>query len=122
MIHAIYIYFIINAFIAGVTIGNKEGIIFFLIAIFFGIPFYSLIFIYALFEWIVIRVDELLIIRGWYRLLYTDYFGKMDEITIKIRRQQYLGLRKDKTNCNKYERFFLRQIDKKYNYGITKEK
>lgn len=120
MIHIIYIYFIVNAFIAGVIFNDNKYLA--LLCLFFGLPLYVLSFFWAWFlrpSWIWLENNSLLL--GWYRLYFTDYFSKMDDLTIKIRRQQYFGLRNDRTNANRYQRFFLRQIDKKYNYGITKE-
>lgn len=120
MIHLIYIYFIINAFLAGLTVGNKEGVLTLFIAVFFGSPFYGIILLYTSIEQFVKWLNRILLIRAWYRLFLTSYFKNLNEMTIKIRTQQYKGIRLDKTNMNRYERYFYRKLDKKYNYGITK--
>lgn len=116
MIHLIYIYFVVNAFIAG-TIYNegndwRGAIVCFLI----GIPTYIYLFFLMFCKWL----EKIILIKAWYRLYFTDHFSKMEEWTIKIRSAQYHGQAKLTRNANWYERIFLRQIDKKYNYGITK--
>lgn len=121
MTHLIYIYFIVNAFLAGISSVNNYNLLKTLVILLFGLPIGALWFIYACIydsiSWIVTK----LIIIGWFRLLFTNYYGNLPKITVKIRKQQYQGIRSDNTNFNRYERFFMRQIDKKYNYGITKK-
>lgn len=121
MIHLIYIYFIVNAFVAGAVLGNRDGVSNCFVALFVGLPYYGLIFIYAVFEALVVWIVRVTIIKGWYRLYFTDYFSNLDDMTVKIHRHQYYGLRKDGTNTSWLGKIFLRQIDKKYNYGITRK-
>ncbi len=113
MIHLIYIYFIVNAFLAGSQDSLKYGILVFL----FGIPLYIGVYLIEFFEFLIKKS----LIRAWYRLYFTDYFANANDMFIKVRTAQYQGICKEsKDNLNKYSKFFLRQIDKKYNYGITK--
>ncbi|WP_343566351.1 hypothetical protein [Sphingobacterium sp.] len=117
MIHLIYIYFIINSFLAGMEFSDNKGMA--LTLLFFGLPLYTLgiIWLYAIRQ-PLIWIENKSLILGWYRLYFTDYFSKMDYQTIDVRRRQYRG-EYENINANNYQRFFLRQIDKKYNYGIT---
>lgn len=118
MTHAIYIYFIINAFLAGMEFSDNKGMA--LTLLFVGLPFYvaGIIWLYAI-RRPLIWIENKSLILGWYRLYFTNYFSKMDYQTIDVRRRQYRG-EYENINANRYQRFFLRQIDKKYNYGITK--
>jgi hypothetical protein len=120
MIHLIYIYFIVNAFIAGVSVGYREKLLDIVVSLTIGLPYYGIVFVYTCIEALIIWIGRVSLIRGWYRLYFTSYFENMSELAIKIRRQQYLGTRKNSKNANSYERFFLRHLDKKYGYGITK--
>ena len=120
MIHLIYIYFIVNAFLAGCTVGNKEGVITFFIAVLVGSPLYGILFIYACAEAFIKWSNDKALIKGWYRLYFTNYFAKLGDGTVRIRQAQYWGHKVNGVKANSYGRFFLRQLDKKYNYGITK--
>lgn len=122
MIHIIYIYFIINAFIAGYSIGINEGFWRFILALFFGIPFYSVVFIYTCSEALFKLIDNKTLVTGWFKLYFTNHFNKMDKETISLRKRQYngtSGIGRKGRRINKYERLFLEQIDKKYKFGIT---
>lgn len=116
MIHLIYIYFIVNAFLAGYEYRWDKHIPVAMVMFLIGLPVILLDYLIVFIGWIYLK----LLIKGWYHLYFTNTFGKSNEMWIKIRRQQYKGIRADNTNFNWYERFFMRQLDKKYNYGITK--
>jgi len=89
--------------------------------LFCGIPLYILIFCWLyIFKKPIFWIENNLLLLGWYRLFLTNYFAQMDNQTIDIRKKQYFGFYKN-SSANKYQRFFLRQLDKKYNYGITKK-
>lgn len=121
MIHAIYIYFIINALITGVSIGKKDRISFLIFSSVFGLPFYACAFSYYFIGCLLKLIDDKLLIQGFYRLYFTDKFSAIDKQTVDLRRRQYFGqagIGVKNRELNKYEKFFLRQIDKKYNYGI----
>lgn len=118
MIHLIYIYFIVNAFIAGIWFIDNKG--FSLTMFVFGIPMYMILACWILIREPIVWIENNALFLGWYRLYFTNYFEKMDNHTIEIRRAQYLGKTKN-INANRYQRFFLRQLDKKYNYGITRK-
>ncbi|WON94794.1 hypothetical protein [Sphingobacterium sp. UGAL515B_05] len=104
----------------GLAIGNREGLLQYIICLLIGLPYYSIVCLYCFTEALICWLDKKLIIKGWYRLRFTDYFSRMNETTIAIRRAQYFGEAKNLRKANWYDRFFLRQIDKKYGYGITK--
>lgn len=119
MIHLIYIYFIINAFIVGLSFKDDKKILG-TICLVIGLPALILALVYSFIRPVLIWIENNSLLLGWYRLYCTNYFSKMDKQTIDVRSKQYHG--KYKTiNANRYQRFFLRQIDKKYKYGITKE-
>lgn len=116
MIHLIYIYFIINAYIAG-----KEGDNDVLLSIFyilFGLPFV----LGSLVVFVAIKLFQVIQLKTWYRIYFTDYFSCLSKKTIDIKKNQYHGRFINKrSNFNRYNRFLMRLIDKKYNYGITKK-
>lgn len=105
MIHAIYIYFIINAFIAGSGATWKECLRDFLI----GLPYHICDIAWS---WIKGPIGALEI-KTLYDLYFTDKFGVEKQFWIDILKSLY-------PKSNKYRRWVIRQIDKKYNYGITK--
>jgi len=119
LIHLIYIYFVVNAFLSGIFFDDNKAMSFTLL--FCGIPLYILIFCWLyIFKKPIFWIENNLLLLGWYRLFLTNYFAQMDNQTIDIRKKQYFGFYKN-SSANKYQRFFLRQLDKKYNYGITKK-
>jgi hypothetical protein len=109
MIHAIYIYFIINAFIAGYIYSSEENIRLTIIILLFGCLFP----LGWLFKWIDKEVE----LTSWFMFIFTKKWGKMTKNQIDYLRTVYNG-----RYLSKYRRWVLRIIDKKYNYGITKEK
>lgn len=121
MIHLIYIYFILNAIIAG---GTSMKFMEFTKLFLFGVPIYLSIFIYHfsknLYEFISVK----LILKGWYKLYFTDeYSQRPDDSIIENKRKQYWGLYEgydSRFNSNWYQRLFIRKLDSKYNHGLTK--
>lgn len=108
MIHLIYIYFIINAFIAGLVYSDSDN---------WGITLCWLLFgclspLYLLWNWL----DKILEVRTLFYLYFTNFFK--DRLTPEMHtvlRNTY------KKETRLYKRWVIRQVDRKYNYGITKE-
>lgn len=107
MTHLIYIYFIINAFIAGLFHSDLDNWKYTLCWFFFG----ALFPLYLAWGWL----DRTLEITTLFVLYFTNWFktGVSDK-GIDILRESY-------KIANPYKKWVLRQIDKKYNYGITTE-
>lgn len=122
-IHAIYIYFILNAFVSGIAFGSNEKWYYSVSMLFFGLPFCILYVAGFIIIGSAGLISRKLLIIPWYRLYFTDYFGNVKGDFIRIRRDQYFGRVKfGKKYMNAYDKFFIRQLDKKYKYGITTEK
>lgn len=114
MIHFIYIYFMINCYIAGRE--GESDLLLSLFYILFGFPFV----IGSILVFIFVRLFEVIQFKTLYRICFTDYFANMSQRTIDIKKNQYHGRFINKrSNFNRYNRFLMRLIDKKYNYGIT---
>lgn len=120
MIHLIYIYFIVNAFLAG----REKDWILSILCMLFGVP----IFLFDGLIWLFVEswkyLNNNLLISGLYKLYFTDKLSNFHPEVIELRRKQYfgrIGTGKKNRKLNAYELFFLRQIDKKYNYGITRK-
>lgn len=105
MTHVVYIYFIINAFIAGIWFSENKGIA--LTMLLFGLPLYIIVGVWSIVRIPIVWLENNSLLLGWYRLYFTDYFSKMDNQTIEIRRAQYFGKTKN-INANKY--FFLTNV------------
>lgn len=117
MIHLIYIYFLANSYFAYRYKDAEDGFVMYLLLMLFGLIAFGFTKLYegVLYLW------KKSLIKAWYLLYFTDYFANPSDMFIKIRTQQYHGLRNDpKENNNWYERFFIRKLDKKYKVGITK--
>lgn len=107
MIHLIYIYFIVNAFVAGLFHEDLDDWGFTLVWLFFGCLFP----LYLAWRWL----DRTLEINTLLVLYFTDWFKKKEsEMGIQLLRNSY-------KIANPYKRWVLRQIDKKYGWGITNE-
>lgn len=115
-------YFMVNAFIAGMVMNEKGFKWWHIVAAFL---FGSLIWI-SLFIWDAIKwIDKHIEASTLYRLYFTDYWEKQfdhkddlyysPEQRIKMFRDLYKHPKQ-----TRYRRWVIRQIDKKYNFGITK--
>lgn len=105
MTHIIYIYFIVNAFLAGQCWGDDKDLRLTVLALFFG----SLSPVIFALHWIDRKIE----FRTILALVFTDHFKK--DINIEYMRGIY-------KYSNRYKKWVIRMIDKKYNYGITKVK
>lgn len=103
MIHAIYIYFIINALIAGGETERKIFWIMFLI----GLPYLICDVSWSWIKGLIERYEVVTL----YKLYFTNHFN--DEKWIVILNDIY-------PKSNKYRKWIIRRISNKYNYGITK--
>lgn len=108
MIHAIYIYFIINAFIAG-SANNWKLLIRDLLI---GLPFYVFDIAFSWFSLLIWRLNSKYFFISFFRLWFTDRY-KFFEVRMDYVRSRLV-------EGNWFERQFIRQLDKKYGYGITK--
>ena len=116
MLHVIYIYFIINAFIVGFGFKTSNDWRVHILFLLFGVP----IIVVGLSYSFTVDVIWKKCLRPLYLVIFTDRFANMSEYTIEIKTKQYRGTL-TQGNFNTYNRFLARLIDKKYNYGITKE-
>lgn len=107
MIHLIYIYFIINAFIAGLFHSDLYNWKYTLCWFLFGCLFP--------FGWFCKWGDKEVELTSWFMFIFTNKWGNMNDKEIDYLRIAYRG-----PYLTKYRKWVLRQIDKKYNYGITK--
>lgn len=117
MIHAIYIYFIINSFIVGFGFKTSNDWKVHILFLLFGVPIYAIGISYSF----IVDVIWKKYLKPLYLIIFTDHFANMSEYSIEIKTKQYKGVLVQ-GNFNAYNRFLSRLIDKKYNYGITKEK
>ena len=108
MTHAIYIYFIINAFIARYVYGADNNVRLTVLIALFGCLFPLSWF----FKWLDKEVE----LTSWYMFIFTNKWSKLKDREIDYLRIAYRG-----PYLTKYRKWVLRQIDKKYNYGITTE-
>src|SRR5690606_21634092 len=107
MIHAIYIYFIINAFIAGML--STENWKYSILALFFGC-LYPIV-------WLSIKLAEITEIRTLYDLYFSNNFANFNDTQIE-RMKEYHKYKVNKKRW--YKIWVMKLVDKKYNYGITK--
>lgn len=105
MIHLIYIYFIINAFLAG----NERTWLKVLTYFLFGI----LLVIGEVIYHLIVHKNFLLLF-DYYKLYITNDFNYLSSESIKYIKLYYFY------DANWYNRLFIKQLDKKYNYGITR--
>lgn len=108
MIHAIYIYFIINAFIAGAGHNWKEC----LRDILFGLPYHIADIAWSWIKPALKKIDNKIFITAFFTVWFTNKFSDIRPNFVKERYK--VG--------NWFERKLIQQIDKKYKYGITTEK
>jgi len=108
MIHLIYIYFIINAFLAGMF--AQDNWKYSLLAFFFGC-LYPIV-------WVSIRLIEITEIRTLFDLYFTKNFANFNDSQIENMKSYH----KHQVSNNRWFRvWIMKLVDKKYNYGITKE-
>jgi len=107
MIALIIAYFMVNSFLAGYFLADTGRWWQFFLWLFFGC-LYPLIYIISVLAW----VDRKLDITALLLLYFTNWWGKKDNLNIEAMKSYYI-------TANRYKRWIMRQIDKKYNYGIT---
>lgn len=105
MIHLIYIYFIVNSFLAGLFHKDLENKYYTICWLLFGCLYPLLLFI----TWIDNKVE----LSTIFMIYFTDYF-KVNKDRISSDFKWYYN-----DTDSRYKKFILRKIDKKYNYGIT---
>lgn len=110
MIHLIYIYFIVNAFLAGSGSTWKECLRDFLI----GIPYHIVDIAWSWIRPLIWRLNSKFYFISFYKLWFTDSYKQTH-----VRYMDYA--RKRLKSSNWFERQFIKQLDKKYNYGITRK-
>ncbi len=108
MIHLIYIYFIINALLAGIAIGCDEKPWMIIIAALFGC-LYPLLYLISIAGWI----DRQLELHTLFVLYFTNGFKKV------ATPEGISALKRAYPKANWYRKWVLRQIDRKYGYGIV---
>lgn len=116
MTHAIYIYFIINAFMVGRRWDWSDGYMELSLLALFGAFIFPLKWIigalYAFYIWLDVKTG----IHGYYMYLLTDDFKSVTPKRIEAMKEIY-----HKNNPSWLVKLIIRAVDKKYNYGITKE-
>lgn len=110
MTHLIYIYFIINALLAGIAIGSNENAWVIIAAALFG-SLYPFVYLISIAGWI----DRQLELHTLFVLYFTDRFKKVQTP------EGIAALRRAYPKANRYRKWVLRQVDKKYGFGITGE-
>lgn len=111
MIHVVYIYFIANAFLSGERYtwnGWKYSVYLFL----FGTIHYSSIILFALLKAFFFCLSKKTWIPAFLKLWFSSYY-KRDPSEIKIE-----DVRAIYAKASWFERKFIEQMDRKYNYGI----
>lgn len=108
MIHLIYIYFIINAFFSADGDSYKMKTLIFL----FGLPYYTARAIIAICVALFWKLNSKTFVGSILILWFTDKYNRND-LNMDLAKERY-------EKGNWFEKQFIRALDKKYNYGITK--
>lgn len=109
MIHAIYIYFIINAFMAGKRF-VWDGLAFSIYLFLFGLVHHAVIKVLGFFYFIWLVILRKTWIVQLYRIWFTDYYKKAEPVLSMVRKQLKEG--------GYWERLFLKKYLDKYNHKI----